>query len=49
MIVYLDIVSCDGNVVTVNFSPAPVMRGVEPEGNDEETIFPLVRCLSRVI
>ena len=44
----LMILTCLGKVVMVSRSPAPVTRGVEPDGNDEDWMSPLVRCLSRV-
>ena len=44
----LMILTCLGKVVMVSRSPAPVTRGVEPDGNEEDWMSPLVRCLSRV-
>merc|ERR1719350_1012404 len=44
----LEMVTCLGKVVMVSLSPAPVTRGVEPEGNEEDLMSPLVRCLNRV-
>ena len=43
-----ELLTCLGKVVMVSLSPAPVTRGVDPEGKEEDLMSPLVRCLSRV-
>ena len=48
MMMMMMMLTCLGKVVMVSLSPAPVTRGVEPEGNEEDLMSPLVRCLNRV-
>ena len=48
MLIAHNMVTCLGKVVMVSRSPAPVTRGVEPDGNEEDWMSPLVRCLRRV-